>query len=159
MAAGGGRPHRAAGDRSRVGSAWLTVAVGGGVISRVLIAAVLLIVGVLLVYLARRGRGTAPKVPHRREPADYLRLVQTYEEGGRWMEAMVVAKKGIKEFPPGVGFRLALARVYFATGRQGRAVATLRDLLRVAPDHDEARLMLDRLTVWGSGASRPRGGS
>lgn len=78
--------------------------------------------------------------------ADYLRLVHEHEDDGRWMEAMVIAKKGIKAFPPGIEFRLALAEVHVAAGREKKAVKVLRELLGLAPDNAPARALIEKLT-------------
>ncbi|MBI5542655.1 MAG: hypothetical protein HY901_02110 [Deltaproteobacteria bacterium] len=82
--------------------------------------------------------------PSASEP-DYLNLLLEYEQKKRWMEAMVIAKAGIRAFPPGIGFRLGLARIRVAQGDRRQAVAELQVLLRLAPGHIDAKHMLAEL--------------
>ena len=65
----------------------------------------------------------------------YRELAEAYVEAGRFMEAMVVSKKGIKAHPESVNAKVLLAEVY---ARQKKYPRALRELDRLADDHPEA---------------------
>ena len=73
------------------------------------------------------------------------RLVREYLDKGRHMEAMVVAKKGIKEFAHGFEFRLLLAEVYEAQGDLAKAAEQLEQVLAAVPENESARAAQARL--------------
>src|SRR5687767_12981288 len=52
----------------------------------------------------------------------YVELCLAYIEQGRFMEAMVVCKKGIKAHPDSIEARVLLARVYAAQKKYKRAL-------------------------------------
>ena len=55
----------------------------------------------------------------------YIALCEAYLAQGRFMEAMVVSKKGIKAHPDAVEAKLLLSRVYAAQNKLPRALQTL----------------------------------
>lgn len=78
----------------------------------------------------------------------FLPLTQAYLAQGRFMEAMVVCKKGVKSQPGNVEGRLLLARVYGEQGKVPKALEELRALLaqdpKVAAAHYQLGVMLDK---------------
>ena len=52
----------------------------------------------------------------------FLALSRAYLAQSRFMEAMVVCKKGIKSRPDNIEGRLLLARVYSGQGKDGRSL-------------------------------------
>ncbi|MBI1946316.1 MAG: tetratricopeptide repeat protein [Deltaproteobacteria bacterium] len=78
----------------------------------------------------------------------FVPLTQAYLAQGRFMEAMVVCKKGIKSQPGNVEGRLLLARVYGEQGKVPKALEELRTLLAQAPKvaaaHYQLGVMLDK---------------
>lgn len=60
-------------------------------------------------------------------------LTEAYRAMGRFMEAMVVAKKGVKAHPQDVDARLALARVYAEQGKDRRALEEVQGALALQP--------------------------
>ncbi len=60
--------------------------------------------------------------------AAYIPLCEAYMEQGRFMEAMVVCKKGVKAHPDSVEPRLLLTRVYARQKKFSRAMRELDDL-------------------------------
>ena len=72
-------------------------------------------------------------------------LARKYLETGRYMEAMVVAKKRIKGHPRDCEVRLVLAQVYMAQGKNSQAVEELEKLLEISPGHEAAKALLRKL--------------
>jgi cellulose synthase operon protein C len=68
----------------------------------------------------------------------YVDLCLAYIDQGRFMEAMVVCKKGIKAHPDSVEARVLLARVYSAQKKYKRALQELDELIASKPDSAEA---------------------
>lgn len=66
----------------------------------------------------------------------FLALSSAYLQQGRFMEAMVVCKKGIKSQPDNVEGRLLLARVYAEQGKVPKAIEEVKGLLEQKPDLD-----------------------
>ena len=64
----------------------------------------------------------------------YRPLSEAYLGMGRFMEAMVVCKKGVKAHPTDPAPRLLLARIYAAQGKKRKAVEELEGALQVKPD-------------------------
>jgi cellulose synthase operon protein C len=64
----------------------------------------------------------------------FIALSSAYLQQGRFMEAMVVCKKGIKSQPDNVEGRLLLARVYAEQGKVPKALEEVRGLLEQKPD-------------------------
>ncbi|MBI2377181.1 MAG: tetratricopeptide repeat protein [Deltaproteobacteria bacterium] len=60
----------------------------------------------------------------------YIPLCEAYLEMGRFMEAMVVCKKGLKAHADSVEARILLARVYSAQQKYSRALQELDDLIK-----------------------------
>src|SRR5687768_7172530 len=69
------------------------------------------------------------------EPASeaYKPLAEAYLGMGRFMEAMVVCKKGVKAHPTVPDPRILLARVYAEQGKDKKALEELAGALQVAP--------------------------
>src|SRR5580765_5160250 len=62
----------------------------------------------------------------------YRPLAEAYLAMGRFMEAMVVCKKGVKAHPSRPDPRVLLARVYSAQGKDKKALEELSGALEVA---------------------------
>jgi len=75
----------------------------------------------------------------------FIALSAAYLEQGRFMEAMVVAKKGIRSQPDNVEGRLLLARVYAGQGKVPKATEEVNALLEIAPKSAEAHFVLGQL--------------
>lgn len=71
----------------------------------------------------------------------YRPLAEAYLGMGRYIEAMVVCKKGVKAHPTLPDPRVLLARVYAEQGKDKKALDELRGALQVAPT-DKATLQL-----------------
>ncbi len=67
------------------------------------------------------------------DPKAFVPLTTAYLQLGRFMEAMVVCKKGIKAQPESLEGKLLLARVYAEQGKIPKAVEELKGLL-ASPD-------------------------
>lgn len=77
----------------------------------------------------------------------YKPLAEAYLGMGRFMEAMVVCKKGVKAHPNAVDPRLLLARVYAEQGKDKKALEELQGALQVAPEDKAALRMAGDLQV------------
>jgi tetratricopeptide (TPR) repeat protein len=75
----------------------------------------------------------------------YRPLAEAYLGLGRFMEAMVVCKKGIKARPAEALPRVLLARIYADQGKDPKAVEELRAALGVQPEDGAALRMLASL--------------
>jgi cellulose synthase operon protein C len=64
----------------------------------------------------------------------YRPLAEAYLGMGRFMEAMVVCKKGVKAHPNRPDARVLLARVYADQGKDKKAIEELQAALAVAPE-------------------------
>ena len=71
----------------------------------------------------------------------YHALAEAYLGMGRFIEAMVVCKKGVKAHPTDPDPRVLLARVYADQGKDKKALDELRGAIQVAPT-DKATLRL-----------------
>ncbi len=71
----------------------------------------------------------------------YRPLAEAYLGMGRFMEAMVVCKKGVKAHPNRPDPRVLLARVYAEQGKDKKALEELQSALQVSPS-DKAALRL-----------------
>ena len=63
------------------------------------------------------------------DPKAFVPLTTEYLRLGRFMEAMVVCKKGIKALPDSVDGKLLLARVYAEQGKVPKAIEELKGIL------------------------------
>src|SRR5271155_1912673 len=63
----------------------------------------------------------------------YKPLAEAYLGMGRFMEAMVVCKKGVKAHPNTPDARMLLARVYADQGKDKKAIEELQGALQIAP--------------------------
>ncbi|HEY3449080.1 MAG TPA: tetratricopeptide repeat protein [Myxococcales bacterium] len=64
----------------------------------------------------------------------YKPLAEAYLAMGRFMEAMVVCKKGVKAHPETITARVLLARVYAEQGKDKKALEELSGALQVSPN-------------------------
>lgn len=80
----------------------------------------------------------------------YKPLAEAYLGMGRFMEAMVVCKKGVKAHPSVADPRVLLARVYAEQGKDKKALDELQGALQVAPG--------DKLALRLAGALQIKGG-
>lgn len=71
----------------------------------------------------------------------YQPLAEAYLGMGRFMEAMVVCKKGVKAHPSASAPRVLLARVYAEQGKDKKALEELQGALQVAPNDKHALRM------------------
>ena len=72
------------------------------------------------------------------DPKAFVPLTNAYLQLGRYMEAMVVCKKGIKALPDSAEGRLLLGRVYAEQGKVPKALEEVKALLATNPDHVDA---------------------
>jgi Tfp pilus assembly protein PilF len=68
----------------------------------------------------------------------YRPLAEAYLGMGRFMEAMVVCKKGVKAHPTAADPRVLLARVYADQGKEKKALEEALGALQVAPNDKSA---------------------
>ncbi|WP_426753843.1 tetratricopeptide repeat protein [Myxococcus sp. Y35] len=79
--------------------------------------------------------------------AAYKPLAEAYLSMGRFMEAMVVCKKGVKAHPNAADPRLLLARVYAEQGKDKKALEEALGALQVQPDDKAALRMAGALQL------------
>src|SRR5687767_2364933 len=77
----------------------------------------------------------------------YKPLAEAYLGMGRFMEAMVVCKKGVKAHPNAADPRVLLARVYADQGKDRKALEELQGALQVAPTDKLALRMAGALQM------------
>ena len=77
----------------------------------------------------------------------YRPLAEAYLGMGRFMEAMVVCKKGVKAHPTVADPRVLLARVYADQGKEKKALEELAGALTVAPNDKFALRLAGSLQV------------
>ena len=80
----------------------------------------------------------------------YIALCEAYLTQGRFMEAMVVAKKGIKAHPGAVEAMLLLSRVYAAQKKFPRALQTLAAAIAAHPDDPRVYSLRARVKLAGA---------
>lgn len=80
----------------------------------------------------------------------YKPLAEAYLAMGRYMEAMVVCKKGVKAHPTLADPRVLLARVYADQGKDKKALEELQGALSVVPS-DKFALRLAAQLQWKAG--------
>ncbi|MBX7097167.1 MAG: tetratricopeptide repeat protein [Myxococcaceae bacterium] len=83
----------------------------------------------------------------------YRPLAEAYLGLGRYMEAMVVCKKGMKTHPNAADPRVLLARVYAEQGRDKKALEELQGALQVSPNDKAALRMTGQLQLKGGDAA------
>lgn len=83
----------------------------------------------------------------------YKPLAEAYLGMGRFMEAMVVCKKGVKAHPQIADPRVLLARVYAEQGKDKKAIEELQSAVQVSPNDKAALRMLGALQLKGGEAS------
>lgn len=81
------------------------------------------------------------------ESSAYVDLCEAYLDQGRFMEAMVVCKKGIKAQPDAVEGRVLLARVYAVQKKYKRALTELDALVDKHPDNGAVLLARGRVRL------------
>ncbi|MFO0599499.1 MAG: tetratricopeptide repeat protein [Myxococcaceae bacterium] len=79
----------------------------------------------------------------------YKPLAEAYLGMGRFMEAMVVCKKGVKAHPSVADPRVLLARVYAEQGKDKKAIEELQGALQVAPSDKSALRLMGALQIKG----------
>ncbi len=79
----------------------------------------------------------------------YKPLAEAYLGMGRFMEAMVVCKKGVKAHPALPDPRVLLARVYAEQGKDKKALEELTSALTVSPTDKIALRMMGALQIKG----------
>lgn len=79
----------------------------------------------------------------------YRPLAEAYLGMGRFMEAMVVCKKGVKAHPADADPRVLLARVYADQGKDKKALEELAGALQVAPSNKAALRLTGSLQLKG----------
>ena len=79
----------------------------------------------------------------------YIALCEAYLSQGRFMEAMVVSKKGIKAHPEAVEAKLLLSRVYAAQGKFPRALQTLGAAIAAHPNEPRVYVLRGRVKLQG----------
>src|SRR5258706_7893624 len=84
----------------------------------------------------------------------YRPLAEAYLGMGRFMEAMVVCKNGVKAHPNTADPRVLLARVYADQGKEKKALEELANALQVAPK-DKAALRLAGALQLKTGEGEP----
>ena len=77
----------------------------------------------------------------------YKPLAEAYLGMGRFMEAMVVCKKGVKAHPALPDPRVLLARVYAEQGKDKKAIEELTGALQVSPTDKIALRMMGALQI------------
>ncbi len=77
----------------------------------------------------------------------YKPLAEAYLGMGRFMEAMVVCKKGVKAHPAVPDPRVLLARVYAEQGKDKKAIEELMGALQVAPSDKQVLRMVGALQI------------
>jgi tetratricopeptide (TPR) repeat protein len=80
----------------------------------------------------------------------YKPLAEAYLAMGRYMEAMVVCKKGVKAHPTLADPRVLLARVYADQGKDKKALEELQGALSVVPT-DKGALRMQAQLQWKGG--------
>ncbi len=80
-----------------------------------------------------------------KDPSQFVALTTAYIHHGRFMEAMVVCKKGIKQQPDNAEGRLLLARVYSEQGKVPKAMDELKALLEQKPEVAEAHFFYGQM--------------
>ncbi len=79
--------------------------------------------------------------------AAYKPLAEAYLSMGRFMEAMVVCKKGVKAHPNAADPRLLLARVYAEQGKDKKALEEALGALQAQPEDKAALRMVGALQL------------
>ncbi|WP_415829708.1 tetratricopeptide repeat protein, partial [Corallococcus exiguus] len=87
----------------------------------------------------------------------YKPLAEAYLDLGRFMEAMVVCKKGVKAHPTAADPRILLARVYAAQNKDKKALEEVMGALQVQPEDKAALRMAGVLQIKGGEADTGRG--
>jgi tetratricopeptide (TPR) repeat protein len=77
----------------------------------------------------------------------YRPLTEAYLTAGRFMEAMVVCKKGVKAHPEDPGARVLLARVYADQGKDRKALEELQPVLKSYASFAAGHLMAGQLQL------------
>ncbi len=83
----------------------------------------------------------------------YIALCEAYLAQGRFMEAMVVSKKGIKAHPDAVEAKLLLSRVYMAQNKLPRALQTLAAATAAHPNDPRVYALRARVKMTGGDRS------
>lgn len=99
---------------------------------------------------ARRGASlTELELAFAQDPQSqaFAPLCEAYLEQGRFMEAMVVAKKGLKAHPQSLDARILMARVYARQNKLPKALQELDELVAQQPESAPAHLARGKLRL------------
>jgi tetratricopeptide (TPR) repeat protein len=77
----------------------------------------------------------------------FIPLAEAYLGMGRFVEAMVVCKKGIKAHPDLPVGRLIMARIYADQAKHQKSIEELNKLLKLVPEHAEAHSLLGKIYI------------
>ncbi len=77
----------------------------------------------------------------------FIPLAEAYLQMGRFVEAMVVCKKGIKSHPELPTGRLIMARIYSDQAKHQKAIDELNNLLELSPQNVEAFKLLGKINL------------
>jgi tetratricopeptide (TPR) repeat protein len=75
----------------------------------------------------------------------FVKLANAYIDMGRVVEAMVVAKKGIKHHPELAVGRMILTRIYIDQAKHKKAIEELEQLIKSQPGHPDAFRVLGEI--------------
>ncbi len=79
----------------------------------------------------------------------YRALAEAYLAAGRYMEAMVVCKKGVKTHPDDPAAKVLLAKVYADQGKDKKALEELAPVLTSYPNYVAGNLLAATLHLRG----------
>jgi len=82
---------------------------------------------------------------NRQAPDKLFELVKHYQKQGEWLKAVTLAKEVIANAPTNANYRLFLAALYEQKNMMNEAKELYRRILRVQPDHQEAKRKLSHL--------------
>ena len=77
----------------------------------------------------------------------FIPLAEAYLQMGRFVEAMVVCKKGIKAHPELPTGRLIMARIYSDQAKHQKAIDELNSLLKLSPQNVDAFKLLGKINL------------
>lgn len=100
-------------------------------------------------HVARHASVTELELAFAQNPDSeaYVDLCLAYVEQGRFMEAMVVCKKGLKSHPDSIKARVLLSRVYAAQKKYKKALQELDELVLQKPNSGEAFLARGKMKI------------
>ena len=69
-------------------------------------------------------------------------LVERYRTQGEWLKAVTLMKEVVANAPTNVAFRTALAGLYEEKGMTAESLEQYERILRIQPDHPQAKQKL-----------------